>query len=59
MKSLTLGIVRASASSALAYSRLCSGNPFACRRFGGPSVVRGVSVDLGWHLFCGRAGKRL
>ncbi|MDR1974284.1 MAG: hypothetical protein LBQ31_06370 [Bacteroidales bacterium] len=27
-KSLSLGIVRASVSSALAYSRLCSGNPF-------------------------------
>ncbi|MDR1974438.1 MAG: hypothetical protein LBQ31_07160 [Bacteroidales bacterium] len=27
MKSLSLGIVRASASSALAYSRLCSGKP--------------------------------
>ncbi|MDR1973156.1 MAG: hypothetical protein LBQ31_00595 [Bacteroidales bacterium] len=27
MKSLPLGIVRASASSALAYSRLCSGKP--------------------------------
>ncbi|MDR1975086.1 MAG: hypothetical protein LBQ31_10545 [Bacteroidales bacterium] len=34
MKSLSLGIVRASASSALAYSRLCSGNPFL-RRGGG------------------------
>ncbi|MDR1974513.1 MAG: hypothetical protein LBQ31_07555 [Bacteroidales bacterium] len=27
MKSLSLGIVRASVSSALAYSRLCSGKP--------------------------------
>ncbi|MDR1974051.1 MAG: hypothetical protein LBQ31_05175 [Bacteroidales bacterium] len=30
MKSLSLGVVRASVSSALAYSRLCSGKPDPC-----------------------------